>query len=293
MPVRQAAVVEHLEARFHFNSGGVVSHGSHPNLLPNEGAIRIRRSTGVPFFLLPVVNSSTLPSALAVGTAAQSVVNLSLVNAGGLATPKPLYIQIEAVLDGNISGPVLGSMIRNVSIRIGGTCTSAMPVRIGQHKLTAGSYTLLVIASTPIDSEGDSYSTPNVPTGGPAFVVGPPIVSLSESVAKSTLPASTAGNSLSNGTVTLSLTNTGNFTTPGKTTVALFATATGSVHSLSTKLASITRPLRIIAGKSIRLTLSLRRIPAIPVGSYQLVAQVTDPRRQLTSVVVELLTITA
>ena len=92
--------------------------------------------------------------------------------------------------------------------------------------------------------------------------------------------------------MTLTITNSGNIVTSGKTTVALFATAAGIVDSTATLLATLTQPLKIKPGKPAKVTIQVKQIPAIAVGTYTVVAQVTDPNQQLTSVTIGTLIIT-
>jgi hypothetical protein len=65
------------------------------------------------------------------------------------------------------------------------------------------------------------------------------------------------------------------------------------VTGSSTVLASLTKPLRIGAGKSMNLTIPVSQIPSVSAGDYTIVAQMTDPDGQKSTVTVGTITISA
>ncbi len=92
--------------------------------------------------------------------------------------------------------------------------------------------------------------------------------------------------------MTLSISNSGNIITPGNTTVALFATTGGTIDDTSTQIAALTKRLKIKPAKSSKVTVTLKLLPTLAAGSYAIVAQVTDPDRQVTTVSAGSMTIT-
>jgi hypothetical protein len=165
--------------------------------------------------------------------------------------------------------------------------TSTVAVHVPRNAFETGTYVVAVFALAR-DSFGDVYTAAMSTAGAPLITVLPPKTTLSETVAKSTLPASMAYDSRAIGSVTMTITNDGNYTTAGTTTVSLFATTTGFVDSTSTKLATVTRPLRIRVGQSTQLTLPVRKLRFLLPEKYTVIAHVTD---QSTFIVVGPLTV--
>ena len=293
-----AAVIERLESRtlLSSSSGNLIGDRRAGPATPDRRSVTPAVSQTFP--LLPTLNSSTLPTTLVAGAAASGVINLSIdgLRATRATLPLSIWISLTWAPPSNPQQTTDVAELAHVVVPVSpgqGRFKGNIPVRVRPHTTPVGTYQLAVNAYEPDDSNLDSYSTfGDYTLGLPQFTVIPAITALAESIGKSTLPASVVSGSHSTGSVTLSITNDGNFTTPATTTVALFATTSGIVDNTSIELNAITRPLRIKVGKAMRLTLPVRRIPATPVGNYTVVAQVTDPSQDLTSAVVGSLAVT-
>jgi hypothetical protein len=164
--------------------------------------------------------------------------------------------------------------------------TATVPLNISASLLPAGTYTLFARVTDPSGNVGDSAA-------GASLSVAAAFVALSETVSKSSLPASATANAKAHGSVLLAISNSGNVTTSGKTTVALFATAAGVIEGSSVQLATASLPLKIKPGKPGKATASFKILPSIAVGSYTVVAQITDQNGGVSTVTVGPLTITA
>jgi hypothetical protein len=98
----------------------------------------------------------------------------------------------------------------------------------------------------------------------------------------STLASSVVSGTKSPATVKLQITNHGNVTSTGTTTVAIYASAAPTAAG-GTLICTESVKLPIGARKSAALNVALKNIPAINNGSYYLVAQLTDPNGNVTS----------
>jgi hypothetical protein len=242
--------------------------------------------TTPPSFETTIARSS-LPTALVAGSRATGAVTLDLANATAGSVKGKVTIQLFASVDGSIDGSaiMLASSVRAINLKTGRSMVEAVPVRIAAATLPAAGYTLIARVIDPSGNNNDS-------TSGPALTVAAPFVALSETLARTTIPATAVAGTRSRAFAVLQITNNGNITTPGSTTAALFASLSGVVDGNATQINSVTQHLRIRAGKSMLLTIPLKQIPAIAAGAYTILAQVTDPNGQVTSATAGTMTIT-
>jgi hypothetical protein len=222
------------------------------------------------------------------GAAARGTETISITNRSAAVIKGKTTIEIFASTAGSIDNGAIQllKIVKSVNLKPGQKLSASMALSLKGSTLAAGTYALFTRTIDPSGTTSDS-------TAGPTVTVAAAFVALSERVNKSTLSASAAAGGKSHGSVTLTLVNNGNITTPGTTTVALFATPAGVVDGSSTQLATLTKPLRIKAGKSLKLTVPVKTIPSIAAGAYTVVAQVTDSSHQVTAVTVGPLTVTA
>jgi hypothetical protein len=115
-------------------------------------------------------------------------------------------------------------------------------------------------------------------TAAPAFIA------LSETFVKMTIPSTAIAGSKAHAAAVLRITNNGNITTTPSTTAALFASLSGVIDGSATQLNSVTKPLKIRPGKAVTLSIPVKQIPAVAAGAYTVIAQVTDPNSQVTTV---------
>jgi len=247
----------------------------------------ITETISAPATVLPAIVKSTLPTALVAGAAARGTETLSITNESAALPKGKTSVEIFASTTGNVDGSavLLSKPLKIANLKAGKKTTASIQVSLHANTLAAGTYMLIAQATDPSGNVSDSAA-------GETVVVAPAFIALSETVSKSTLPASAAGGSKVHASVTLTIANGGNIITSGTTMVALFATAAGIVDSTATQIATSTKPLRIKPKIPTRFTISPRQIPGLAVGSYTVVAQVTDPDHQVTLVTVGTLTIT-
>jgi hypothetical protein len=248
----------------------------------------ITETISAPATVLPAIVKSTLPTALVAGAATRGAETVSITNESGALLKGKTSVVIFASTTGNIDGSAveLSKPLKILNLKAGKKTIASIQLSLHANTLAAGTYMLIAQATDPSGNVSDSAA-------GETVIVAPAFIALSETVSKSTLPASAAGGSKSHALVTLTIANSGNIITPGTTTAALFLTAAGVVDSTATQIATLTKPLRIKPGKPLKATISVKQIPATTAASYTIVAQVTDPSHQITSATVGAITITA
>jgi hypothetical protein len=89
-------------------------------------------------------------------------------------------------------------------------------------------------------------------------------------------------NSPVNWPVTVTVTNNSSQTVTGPVTVSVYVSTDGAVDGASEQVAVVTvKNLRLKAGKSRKIGITLRRLPALADGSYRLVARIEAPNQTL------------
>jgi hypothetical protein len=100
---------------------------------------------------------------------------------------------------------------------------------------------------------------------------------LTVGLTKSTLPPSVVAGGTSHGTAIVSVANSGTSTESSTATVSVYASTDGSIDDTATLLGSLPpRRLTLKPGRATEVSVPIRSIPAALVGSYTLLAQVTD-----------------
>ncbi len=238
--------------------------------------------------VVPNVVESTLPENIVAGVVVRGVVTVSIANASAAVVKGKSTVAIYASMTGNIgTGAILlGQTNKSLNLKVGGSTTAKVRLKIGTDTLPVGEYTLFARVNDPAAKFIDS-------TAGQAVIAAAPFYALSQTLMNSGLPkAPVPAGARSKIFATLGLTNNGNSTTAGLTTIAMYATSNGVIDGSSIRIAGFDKPLKIRVGKSAKVTVSSAVIPAIPVGQYQIVTKVTDSTRQSTTLSIGLLNIT-
>ena len=240
--------------------------------------VRVYRRDGPNRRHQPRTGKSTLPATAVSGQPTRGVINVSVTNQTAAVVKGKVTVDIFALSNGVIDGSstLLGRMARQVNIRATKSAIVAVHIKSLPAGLSAGTYTLLARSIDPTANIVDSAT-------GPALQVQAPVISLSESFARLTLPASAVAPGKAHAVASVRISNSGNITSSGFTTIAIYATSDGVVDGNAMVINSITRRLHIRAGKSIVISVPLHQIPSIPAGTYSIVAQVIDPNQQTSS----------
>lgn len=254
----------------------------------NSTSAPIIETVSQPAELGVAIAKSTLAASVVAGQAVNGSVTVDVTNLTSSTVKGRSTIQIFASAGGRIDS----SSIRLAQVAHAAPVTTARPavvvaqVRIHAGQLPAGNYTLF---ARVIDLSGNSSDSP----AGPGLSAAAPFISLSETLVRSGLPASAASGGVAHGVSTLAITNNGNITTTGITTITLQATTSGVLDSSATQLAIAHLPLRIRPGKTARASIALKQLPQLAPGSYSVLAEVIDADGGVSSTLVGTLTVTA
>ena len=235
------------------------------------------------------IAKSTLPASVIAGAPTHGVVVVNVTNNSGSTVKGPVTIELFASMDGAIdnSAVLVAHLTRTVDLRAGKTMALPLAVKSLPASLATGNYTLFARAIDPSSNASDS-------SAGPGVTVAAPFISLSETFSKLTIPASvTAGQKL-HAVASLKITNTGNDTASGATVISIDFSTTGAIDNTAVLIASVTKSLKIKAGKFVVVTVPLTSVPSVAAGDDFVVAQVTDPQHHLSSVIAQTkITVTA
>jgi uncharacterized repeat protein (TIGR03803 family) len=222
--------------------------------------------------LLTSVARTTLPNGVPAGVASHGSASVAVTDSASSVKGKFTF-RVYASADGSIdSGAVLiGTLTR--AVEAGKNKTVSVNVPVTFKSSAQGSYTILAQA---VDPAGGASAV----GAGPVTTVAAPFISLSESLVRSTIPATVTGGQKIHAQVNLKVSNGGNVAANGPVTIALEAVgAAGEVQ-----ITSLVRRLDIPAGKSAVVSIPVSSIPAAAAGDDTLVARVTDPKGGVSSV---------
>jgi FG-GAP-like repeat len=226
--------------------------------------------------LTPTIVRSNVPSAVVGGAKLHSSLTVDLANSSA-SQEKGFTINVYASTNINLdtsSDTKVTSVTKSIVIKGGKTVALTIPILNLPAGLPDGTYYLIV---EPVDSSGNTASAATSST----VVIAAPFVSLSETLT-STLPPALVSGLKAKGTVTLTITNSGNVPSKGSTGIEITASTTSGL--LGTTIANLSKTLTILPGKSAKVAVPIKSIPALTDGNYFLVAQVTDPLAGGTSI---------
>jgi hypothetical protein len=224
------------------------------------------------------IAKSTLPSSVIAGAPTHGVVNVDVTDNSGSAVKGPVTVDLFASTDGAIdnSSVLVTHLTRTLSLKAGKTLAIPLPVKSLPANLANGNYALFARVIDPSSNAADSAA-------GPGVTVAAPFIALSETFSKITIPASVAAGSKLHAVASLKISNTGNDTSSGATTIAIDFSADGAFDNTAVKINSATKSLKIKAGKSVVVSVPLTAVLSVAPSDYFVVAQVTDPQQQLSS----------
>jgi hypothetical protein len=226
------------------------------------------------------IGGSTLPTAVAYGAAEHGVVTVELANIGSSAIDGTITTDIYASADGTVDGSsiLLGTTAHHLDLKPGSTGVAAsVAIKSLPAQLMDGSYVLYAVTTDP---SGNSTG----PVAGPALSVAAPFVSFSESIISTTLHGSNVSGQPTGAYVRLGLTNNGNIASAGITQIAIYVSPDGTVAS-GTLVRSVYDFISLQPSRGRVVIVPLLSLPAVGSGNYFLVAQVTDPRNDVTTAV--------
>ena len=217
----------------------------------------------------PTVAASTVPSAIVAGAKLHGSIKVDLANSASTVEKgytTNVYASTTTTLD-TTTDPLVASTSKGPAIPAGKSAVLNIPVSSLPSTLGNGTFYLFVETA---DSSGNTESTQ---VTNPV-VVAAPFVTLSETIA-TTLAASLVSGTTTHGAATTTITNNGNVKSSGSTQIALSASLDSGV--VGTAVTSVAKNLQILPGKSVRVVIPIKSIPALANGNYFFVVQVTDP----------------
>lgn len=284
-PVGSGGIATFTSSSLPLGNDSIVASYSGDSVYGASTSSALTQTITAPLTTVPTIVKSTLPKSIVAGAAMHGVVTIHVSNGTGAAIKGKMTIAIFASTGGQNGSVLLAQVSKTLNVLTTKAAVASVPIHLVASQLPAGAYTLFARVTDPSGNVNDSAA-------GPTLTAAAPFIALSETVAKSTLPASATGGSKTNGAVSLVITNNGNISTTGSTTITIFATTSGTVDSSSVQLATAPLKSHIKPSKTGHANVKLKQFPAIPVGSYTVVAQITDQNGQNTFVTVGPLTIT-
>jgi hypothetical protein len=225
-------------------------------------------------FLTETIDSSTLPSAISDHAMLHGAVIVTVANNSGADVTKAKAGIGIFISSGTLDVPSgqyasLGSKLTTLNLLNGASKVFTIPIHIAKGKLNDGVDTLTAVVA----ESGGGFSDSG--TFG-TLTVHPPIVTFSETETFLKLPDSTAQGSKFHVTDKVAITNSGTDPSTDAFTVGIYATPLDGIPADSKLMTSVTRKQMIAAGKTVTVPVNIAAIPALGVGTYKLITQVTQ-----------------
>lgn len=253
----------------YFASAAINVNGSMPVLAAQfvQGSVPVTTAFGST--MSPQVQISNTGSAEAVG---QEVTNYFLSTSN--SPTQPLGSGTQGVY-------FIGSSTESIDLMPGQSATEAPSLTLpNTATIPPGTYYLVAQAN------GGSAPIADPVTANPVAVSGAIAITaaaqgvasqIAPSLARTKLPVTMLSASRTAAVANVSIQNNGSTTYSGSTHLALYLSLSPTLDSTAVPVAGVARSLRIAAGKSVSVRISLGSIPAVTNGTYYLLAQVTDP----------------
>jgi hypothetical protein len=229
--------------------------------------------------LTETIINSTLPAAVSDQATLKGTVSLQLGNNSGVTQEFKGAIAVDVadkVL--NIPGKnfvILRSMPAAISLKVGQIKVFKVAINIPGGKLADGNDTLFGVVTDQTNAFSQSPA-------GPALLVRPPNVSLSETETFKNLPASTGVNATLKAVDKIKITNTGSDPFTGLLNIALLAAPNDAVAG-ATSVTAVAKKFTIPANHSVAVSLNFRSEAGLSPVTYRMLSAVTQPNGTVTS----------
>ncbi len=217
------------------------------------------------------VTTTTLPTSVIAGSTASAQASVEVVNTGSATETGSTTVAVYASSDGSIDANaiLLGSVTRNLNLKAGGEADVAVAIKSLPASLD-GSYELLTKVTASSGNITDSSS-------GPTLTAAAPFIAFSDTILRTTLPPSNVSGQTSKASVQLKIVNDGNTASTGNSTISFYASPDTTAAD-GTLIRSVSEKIVVKPSASRVITIPLLNLPVVKNGSYDLVAQVTDPK---------------
>jgi hypothetical protein len=227
--------------------------------------------------LQPATVRNTLSPNVVSGVAARGVNVVNITNQSASLVKGFVTTNIFASSNGLGDGQsiLVGSVKRQLSIKAGATVAVSVPVKL-PTTLPAGSYML-------VPQTVDPSANTSAAATGPMLTIAAPFISLVDSFAKLSIPATVVSGVKTPAFAQLRIVNNGNVPSSGLTPISILASPDGTAAS-GTVIKNFSLHLTIRAGRSALVRLALPLFPGVPDIVNSIVAQVTDPTGGISSI---------
>ncbi|HZL35320.1 MAG TPA: peptidylprolyl isomerase [Tepidisphaeraceae bacterium] len=228
--------------------------------------------------ITPVVSKSSVPASVIGGKPVHGFTIIQLTNSTATTEKGLATINLYAVLNGSLdaSSTVLATLKRQVNLKPGKTLNLRLPIKSLPATLADGTYTLLTQTIDPSGATTDAAS-------GPTVQIAAPFVNVTPSGAAITPATLKLGRG---GTLTVTLTNTGNIDSSGVAAIALGLSTDGQTQAVS--LTNFNRAIKVRANHSVVLHLHFPVGKTVAVGpTYRPFVSITQDGNTATSVGVD------
>jgi subtilase family serine protease len=229
-------------------------------------------TVAIPGIVVPAVKHSSLAASYIAGSKVRASVSLTQSTAVTGGVDGMVTTSVYAISTSG-SMTLLGHVSRTTRLATGRNYPLSVPITLLPS--VAGTYTVQVQVTDPLGNHSSS-------TVGNLNVVAP-VIALAPTFVHLTLPAAVVSGSTSRAAAVLRITNSGNITSTGTTAIGIYASPDGLLDD-ATLIAQVAPRLAIGPKRSAVVTVPLKKIPAGLDGNFTILAQVTDPKADLTSV---------
>jgi subtilase family serine protease len=229
-------------------------------------------ASSVPGTVVPTVKHSTLATSYIAGSKVHASITLDQSTTATAGITGMVTTSVYAITPGGTT-TLLGHVTRSTKLKSGKSYALSIPIT--QLPTIPGPYTVQVQVTDPL---GNNSST----TVG-TFDVVSPVIALQPVFTRVTLASAVISGSATRAVATLRITNTGNVISTGTTTIGIYASSDGLVSD-ATLIAQVTPRLSIAPNRSAVVTVPLKKIPAGLDGNFTILAQVIDPKTNVTTV---------
>jgi hypothetical protein len=229
--------------------------------------------------LTETILSSTLPAAVSDQGVLHGTLSMNVANNSGFAEKDPGSIVSFVISSTPLNPPALNFYIlkeqkATITLADGASKVFKFQINIPKGKLIDGAYTIYALI---VDADSNfSQSQP-----GSSLTIHPPIVTLSETESFVKLQDTATTGAKYHLTDKVAITNSGTDPSATALTIGIYATPDGNPADGSL-MTSVTRKVVINAGKTVTVPVNVSALPALGVGTYDLITQVTQSNGTIT-----------
>ena len=226
------------------------------------------------------MDTGTLPAEVSDQSALKGKMSITVANNSGVDLKEKVVVGFLIAVGPldvvNHNYGVLKSTTTTLSLANGQSKTFDFTISYGAGKILDSTYNIYAIVVDPTNAFAQAAGP------APTLKIRPPIISLSETENILKLPDSAATNAKVSVKDQVSITNSGTDPNADSLTIGIYATPDG-IPAHGTLMTFIIKKVTIKPGKTVLVSMTIGGIPALGVGTYKLVTQVTQPDGTITT----------